>query len=135
MHVWDVGAGPLQVEVGPLRPHVFEASLHLRDAKGMHRISGAQQNGMFLFNVSAKQVTEVLNKVAFLFVITKQAIHIGSPDLRWGWRYRLIQGPNNLSATDGVGTPLQLDQNGFFNSALEKFDETVETGRETIVFK
>jgi hypothetical protein len=72
---------------------------------------------------------------AYLFLITRQTLKPNSPDLRWGWRYRIGQGPQALTATDEDGNALSIDAVGFFNSPLEKFDQPVELSRETIVLK
>lgn len=135
MHIWKVNNSALIVTSGPLRPHVFGSRLYFRDNAGVHDVSGtAQSNGTVTFNVGAAQVSTILSKQGFLFLTTRHVLHVGSPDLRWGWRYKLAQGGAHLTAVDGTGAPLPLDPQGFFNSPLEPLDEPVELSRETIAF-
>ena len=137
MHIWKAASQPLKVQVGPMRPHVFGSRLHFRDQQGVTEIPGnVQADGTVVFDVTQAQVDDILNHVAFLFVTTRHVLHPGSADLRWGWRYKLTQKGDDLSAiADQEGNALVQDTDGFVNSALEPFDEPVEISRETITFQ
>lgn len=135
MHIWNASPGALELTCGALRPSVFEPLLYLRDGNGTHSLTGTKQNGTYLFQIPAATVQDMLGGNAYLFLITQQSPKPQTPDLRWGWRYRLSQGQQQLSATDQDGASLSLDPDGFFNSPLEKYDEVVELSRETIVLK
>lgn len=136
MHTWKVTSAALQVSAGPLRPHVFGARLYFRDQSGTHDISGVEQpDGTVLFGVSAAQSAVIYGKQGYLFLTTRHVLHVGSAELRWGWRYKLIQGGGALKAWDADGRPLALDGQGYFNSELMAFDQPVELSRETIVFQ
>ena len=135
MHIWKVDEGEVTVAVGPLRPHVFGARLYFRDDNGVEDLRGAVADGIYTFAVSSEKAESIRNGDAYLFVTTRHVLHPGSADLRWGWRYRCQSGAGNSDVTDGSGISLDLDTDSFLRSNLERFDEPVEIGRETIVFR
>lgn len=136
MHIWTISAGSgANITAGPLRPHVFGARLYLRDKSGVKEIRGQKQaSGVYLFPIAPAQVDVVAAKDGFLFLTTRHVLHVGSPDLKWGWRYKLEQNGAASTASNGDGAALNLDGAGFYNSPLENFDEPVELSRETIIF-
>jgi hypothetical protein len=128
MHVWNATGNPLQVEVKSLKPNRFRAVLTHQVGNQSTVIperTPRARDGTSIFDLNQQQAVDILMGTGLLLLETRHTLKPGAIDKRWGWRYRLVQGQQTLTAmlvpASGPSTPLPLDAHGYFNSALTSF--------------
>jgi hypothetical protein len=127
--VWDTNNGMALLEVGSLRPIIFEPSLYIVRESGKEEILKSSDNSGFAgFSISAAQVAELMasptsTNPPSLLLLVSCIWKPGAPDRTWGWRTRISQlgTPRNARLDDG--SPLALDAAGCVPTSIRKFPD------------